>query len=403
LKNFLYAILLLALLYGCKEASSGKETTEDSLHYYPPTPAQLDKQAFRKYFRELTAFFDTSLLSNKSFNGSILVAKDGNILYEKYVGYRDLRLKDTLSESTTIHLASASKPFTAVAVLRMVQDGKLSLNDTLTKFFPNFPYAGITIKMLLNHRSGLPNYVNFMGDKKKWDIKTQVTNAAMLQYLYDKKPERSFPPNKNFSYSNTNYVLLAMIIEKISGQPFPAYMKEHLFAPLQMKDSYIFTLDSMATATASYKYDGIRWEYDHLEGTYGDKNMFSTPQDMLRFDQALYTDQLLTKAMLDSAFTAYSNERPSVHNYGLGFRLLNLSNGKKVVYHFGRWHGFNAVFARLIDEKATIIILGNKYNRGIYGRAHEAYDIFGDYSQKGIKQEEETESTAPTSGKKKTP
>jgi hypothetical protein len=85
--------------------------------------------------------------------------------------------------------------------------------------------------------------------------------------------------------------------------------------------------------------------------------------------------------MLDSAFTPYSNERPSIHNYGLGFRMLNLRNGKKVIYHFGRWHGFNAAFARLIDEKATIIILGNKFNRNIYSVAHKVYDIFGDYGQ----------------------
>jgi len=105
-------------------------------------------------------------------------------------------------------------------------------------------------------------------------------------------------------------------------------------------------------------------------------------------------DQLVNKALLDSAFTPYSNERKSIHNYGLGFRMLNIPNGKKLIYHFGRWHGFNAAFARLTDERATIIILGNKFNRNIYNAAHKAYDIFGNYSQKDNKEDDEQDNPA---------
>jgi CubicO group peptidase (beta-lactamase class C family) len=201
----------------------------------------------------------------------------------------------------------------------------------------------------------------------------------VLNYLITKKPNRSFKPDTRFSYSNTNFVMLALIIEKISGKTFAAFMKEKLFDPLQMKNTYVFSLADTLTSSPSFKHNGGYWPNDMMEGTCGDKNIYSTPQDLLKWDQALYTEQFLRKTLLDSAFMPYSNERPSVHNYGLGWRMLNLSNGKKVIYHFGRWHGFNAAFARLTDEKVTIIILGNKYNSRIYKAANKAYDLFGDY------------------------
>lgn len=380
LKNILYSIALLAILCGCQQASSEKKVqAEDSLTYYPPTPGRIDKEEFRRYVRVLTAFFDTKLI-NTGFNGSILVAKDGYPLYEKYVGYADLRTKTPMTDSTSIHIASTSKTFTAVAVLRLVQENKLSLGDSIQRFFPQLPYPGVTVKMLLSHRSGLPNYLYFF-ENSKWDKTKQVTNSDMLQQLYTEKPDKYFKPGTRFSYSNTNFVLLAMIAEKLTGIPFPQYMQQTLFGPLQMKHTFVFTLPDTARVISSYNYNSTVWENDYLEGTYGDKNIYSTPRDLLKWDQALYTGQIVSKALLDSAFTPYSLERPSVHNYGLGFRLLLLPNGKKVIYHFGRWHGFNAAFARLTDEKATVIILGNKFNRNIYTAAHKVYDVFGSYGQ----------------------
>jgi CubicO group peptidase (beta-lactamase class C family) len=272
------------------------------------------------------------------------------------------------------------------------------LNDSLSKFFPGIPYPGVTIKMMLSHRSGLPNYVYFIPNSNYWDScstnngrSKYVTNKDVLNLLYTTQPKATFPPNTHFSYSNTNFILLAMIIEKISGKPFPLYMKEKFFDPLEMKNTYVFTLADSLKATPSFNYDRRYWGYDFLEGTYGDKNIYTTPRDLLKWDQALYTDRVVNKTLLDSAFTPYSLERPSIHNYGLGWRLLLLHNGKKVIYHFGRWHGFNAAFARLTADSATIIIMGNKFNRNIYKAAHEAYDIFGDYLQHQNGEEEETD------------
>lgn len=388
MKNYLYIAGWLLLLYGCMEASSKPEpiVEEDSLAYYPPTPKPLSQAIFRHYYRTVSPYFD-SLLFRRGFNGGIIVAKNGQIILEKYQGFADLRSKEPITDSTAFHIASTSKTFTGIAILQQVQEGRLSLNDTLQRFFPGLPYPGITVKMLLCHRSGLPNYLYFI-DAKKWKAGTFVSNEDVLQALYTDQPSRQALPNRRFQYCNTNYVLLAMILEKVTGISYPEYIQKALFIPLQMEHSFVFTTHDARPVYPSFQHHGAVWDNDIFEGTYGDKNIYSTPRDLLKWDQALYTELLVNKSLLDSAFTPYSHEKPGIHNYGLGFRMLNFPHGKNVIYHFGRWHGFNAAFARLPDEKATIIVLGNKYNRNIYHAASMSYDLFGAY-RNGEEEEEE--------------
>lgn len=379
MKNLLTILAFGFLLYGCKEASSKAEkpTAEDSLNYYPNTPSKLDKATFRHYYRLVSGYFDSMLL-RRGFNGGMLVAKNGEIVYEDYQGFADSRKRVAITDSTSFHIASTTKTFTGVAILHLVQEGKLSLEDSIQHFFPGLPYPGITVKMLLNHRSGLPNYLYFI-TPKNWKSDAYVTNEDVLRYLYTEKPARTASPDRKFSYCNTNFVMLALIIEKITGVSYPDYIRQTIFGPLKMTHSFVFRASDSTTVYPSFNPNGTVWANDIFEGTYGDKNIYSTPHDLLKWDQALYTEQLVSRALLDSAFTPYSNERPSIHNYGLGFRMLNFPNGKKVIYHFGRWHGFNAAFARLTDEKVTIIILGNKFNRNIYSSATQSYDLFGHY------------------------
>ncbi len=381
---------MLCYFTACNTSSENEQIEDDSLQYYPPTPKTLSKEEFRSYYRLLSTFFDTTLLKT-GFNGGILIAKNGNIIYENYKGKADLRKPDSINSNTSFHIASTSKTFTAVAILRLVQENKLSLSDTITKFFPGFPYPDITVKLLLSHRSGLPNYLYFMSNSD-WDKKIFTTNQDVLNFLMTEKPNKSYSPDTRFNYCNTNFVLLAMIVEKVTGKAFPEYMEQKIFAPLQMKNTFVFTLKDTSTATSSFTYKNTFWDYDFLDATYGDKNIYSTPQDLLKWDQALYTNQVLDTSFLAAAFSPQSFEKPSVHNYGLGWRLQLLPNGKKVVYHFGKWHGFNAAFTRLIDEKATIIILGNKFNRGIYRAANLCYAFFGNYLQNQDKTEDDNES-----------
>ncbi|MEI6945773.1 serine hydrolase domain-containing protein [Paraflavisolibacter sp. H34] len=377
MRTFLLLCLVLCL-WSCQSPKSKMDAAGAFPAVAGPT---LDSGEIRKYHNAVENFLNASLLRG-NFNGSILVAKNGTIVYEKYVGFRDLRVKDSLDAYTPLQIASTSKPFTSAAILKLVQEGELSLNDTLGTFFPGFPYPGVTVKMLLNHRSGLPNYLYYL-DKGGWDKKKMLSNEDVLQTLMTLKPPRSANPDRGFQYCNTNFVLLALIVERVSGESFPAYLKENFFEPLQMENTSVVTLADSLRRPLSFKASGGLWAFDYTDGPYGDKNIASTARDLLKWDQALYYNTIINKALMDSAFQPYSNEKPSMHNYGLGWRLLTMKNGKKVIYHNGHWHGFNSAFARLPDEKATIIILGNKYNSSIYTIARRMYNLFGKYDENG--------------------
>lgn len=252
-----------------------------------------------------------------------------------------------------------------MAVLKLAEEGRLSINDSLQKFFPQFPYPGMTVKMLLSQRSGLQNYGYYL-EKINWNQKVKVSNADVLNTLIEYKPDLQFTMNRRFNYCNTNFVLLALIIEKVSGMTYADYLEQTFFKPLHMNHTYVFNRNDSATATPSYMWNGRQEAFTYLDITYGDKNIYSTVTDLLKWDQVLYSNKLFSQATLDSAFTPYSNERPGIHNYGLGWRMYTLSNGKKIIYHNGWWHGNNATFYRVISEGITIIILGNKFNRNIY-------------------------------------
>lgn len=351
-----------------------------------------DKEEVARYQSSINTFFDKNF-GSKGFNGAYLIAKNGEIISEGYKGYRDIITKDyALGEHDAFHLASVSKTFTGMAILKLWEDGKLNLDDELAVFFDKFPYKNVSVKMLLNHRSGLPNYTNYL-DVYGWNKKKLATNLDVLASLYKMRPPIQFTAGKRFSYCNTNYALLALIIEKVSGKSYQEYMEETFFIPLEMYDSYVFRAEDEKSSLPSFEWNNRRYGMEFMDLVYGDKNIYSTVRDMLKWDQALYSGKLFKPETLDAAFTGYSYEKSGTRNYGLGWRLTEVENGKKIVYHNGWWHGNNTVFIRLPEEKATIILLGNKYNRGIY-RARQLCDLFGDYRQSNNQfQEMEAESS----------
>jgi CubicO group peptidase (beta-lactamase class C family) len=403
LKTFIRGIVISVLFIACSE-SAGKQPAQiiedDSSSYYPPTPTVVPKAEFRKYFRACQQFYDSTLASNPNFSGSILIAKNGTVIFEKTRGYfNTITQKDSLTASSPFHIASVSKTFTAMAVLHLMEKGLLALDDDLSKYFDKFPYPGTTIKMLLSHRSGLPNYVHYL-DKLGWDKKKMVSNQDVLESLYTMHPPLSFKTGTHFSYCNTNYALLALIIEKVSGKSYPDFMKETFFIPLQMSSTYVYTRKDSSRAMPSTAWNNRLYNPDFLDEVYGDKNIYSTTRDILKWDQALYSGQFFKPATLDSAFTGYSFEKAGKRNYGLGWRITYLDNGKKLIYHNGWWHGNNAAFIRLIDEKATIIVLGNRFTSKIY-KARKLCDIFGNYGQNN-QEGEEGENDDPPSKKDST-
>lgn len=381
MKNrFVQLLLVMASLTACRNAepvnTAGSTVTPPVLS---TSLALADKATALRYESAIQSFMDRTF-GSRGFNGSYLIAKDGQIIAEKYLGHRDPVLKDSeLQEHDAFHLASVSKTFTGMAVLKLWEEGKLSLDDELSVFFDKFPYKNVTVKMLLNHRSGLPNYTNYL-DVYGWNKKKMATNLDVLASLYKMHPPIQFTAGRRFSYCNTNYALLALVVEKVTGVSFPDYMDQKFFLPLGMNDTYVFRPEDAAASLPSFEANNRRYGMEFMDLVYGDKNIYSTVRDMLKWDQALYSDSLFKPATLEAAFKGYSYEKSGMRNYGLGWRLTELENGKKIVYHNGWWHGNNTVFIRLPEEKATIIMLGNRYNRGIY-KAKQLCDLFGDYQQ----------------------
>lgn len=334
------------------------------------------------------AWYDTTL-APKGFNGSMLVAKNGHIVFQKSSGTTLVPGTDSISVNTSMHIASVSKTFTAMAVLKLQQDGKLKIDDEFSRYFPQFNYPGVTIRSLLNHRSGLPNYTYFM-DKLGWDKKIAVTNEDVLNFLIARKAELTdiSTPDTRFSYCNSNYALLALLIEKVSGMKYAHFMQQTFFTPLQMKNSFVYSPADSSRIIPSYTWKGIKEPFTFLDNVYGDKNIYSSISDLLIWDKALYSNQIFSAETMQLAFRPYSNEKPGIRNYGLGWRLFNFPNGKQIVYHNGWWHGNNATFIRLINDTATIIVIGNKFTRAIY-KARMLASVFD--SNYGGGEEEETE------------
>lgn len=376
----LYFLLTVLVLFSCRSGSSysKKDPNSPVAKISLPAPGEISESEKQELSQACQLWYD-SMLKPAVFNGGMVVAVKGNIIFEKYKGSNPLGGPDSVDSNTSFHIASVSKTFTAMCVLKLWQDSLVDIDAEYSHYFPSFNYPGVTIRTLLNHRSGLPNYLYFM-EKLGYKDSPAISNQQVLDNLVAHKStlENIGTPNKNFSYCNTNYALLALLIEKISGQTYPQFVKQHIFDPLGMQHSFVFTPADSNRITPNYDWKGGRNADNFLDHVYGDKNIYSTPRDLLTWDRALSSNLLFTKETLQQAYTPYSNERPGIKNYGLGWRMNIYPNGKKVIFHNGWWHGNNTAFIRLLDEDATIIVLGNRYCRNIY-RAYQLVNSFSKY------------------------
>ncbi|MEN9568988.1 MAG: hypothetical protein RL172_219 [Bacteroidota bacterium] len=380
---------ICVVLAGCGSAGSKNNgLPADSANILMDVKPGFITDAEKQRLHNRCAAWYDSALKNKGFNGAVLVAKKGNIVFEAYNGFERLNAAAPITDSSSFHIASVSKTFTAMAILQLWQQGKLQLDDEVSNYFPSFNYTGVTIRTLLNHRSGLPNYVYFM-EIQGWDTKRLVHNSDVLDYLVTKKSVLANigQPNTHFSYCNTNYALLALLIEKQSGTSYANYLQQQFFTPLGMRHTFVYDSTKAASVLPSYDWRGGLIPLNHLDLVYGDKNIYSTPNDLLLWDRALSSGKLFSDKTLAEAYAPYSNEKPGIKNYGLGWRMNIYPDGKKMIYHNGWWHGNNAAFIRLTQDSATIIVLGNKFNRNIY-HAKELAPLFGSYIGGG---EEENE------------
>ncbi len=298
-------------------------------------------------------------------------------MYERYWGFCDKNAGTQLCAQNPSQLASTSKPFTATAILWLNQNKYLDIDAPVQKYLKDFPYPDITITMLLSQRSGLPDYTKT--GWTYWKSSAPMYNEDLLQIFAKHKPRLNSKPNTRFEYSNTNYAMLARIIEEVAAMPYKQFMKEFIFEPLGMKHTFVYDPAERhlyaSKITQSYRGNWAIFPETNEDGIYGDKGIYSTVEDMYRWDQSFYNHALLNEKMLRMAYTGYSNERAGVKNYGLGWRMMNFPDGYKIIYHNGWWHGNNTVFYRFVQDNFTIIVLGNKLNNSIYGQAKAVYDI----------------------------
>ncbi len=327
----------------------------------------------------------------EGLNGNVLVAQKGIVLYRNCfgLGHFERNQRDTLVDDSKFQLASLSKTFTAVGTLKLIEAGKLSLEDTIQKFYPDFPYHGITIRELLSHRSGLPNYAYAFDDSMKVNFykreKPYPTNATIMHWFATVKPTpKAYNiPGRGFSYSNTNYMVLASIIEKATGQSYEAFIKKNIFDPLGMHQTFVATTrnDSINHhRTAGYQWNR-RIPKDYYDDVVGDKGIYSTTGDLFRWYRALNGDCLLQKKTLAEAFIPRSFERKGAKNYGYGFRMmLDGLNKPEYIYHSGWWKGYNTMFWFSPKDEYVIIILGNRYNKTVY-RVKELIEVLNSGSK----------------------
>lgn len=302
----------------------------------------------------------TQLYQRDLFNGTVLIAEKGKVLYKKAFGLKNRHTNEPLSTTSSFNLASVSKQFFAMMAMMLKEQGKLDYDAPVKQYVPKFPYPNITVRHLLNQVSGLPEYFDIaMGRMTLLDT---LTNASMIDILAAVNAPLVFQPGERWQYCNTNYTTLASVIEAVSGMTTDRFLKQHITTPLKMNDTYIYHL-KMKSYPPSRVF-GFSWEggarvSDDLirfDGIIGDGNVYSSAEDLLKWDQALYAEKLVKKATLQEAFTPGKLNNGKATRYGFGWVIDD--PGKKVS-HTGGWVAFSTVINRYIDKNQTIIVLGN--------------------------------------------
>ena len=354
---------------------------------------------------------------SEKLNGVMLIAVRDTVLVEHAYGElcltgepprRVIHDNNAITETTLFDLASISKQFTAVAILQLCEQGKINLSDPITKYFPTLPYSGVTIKHLLTHTSGIPEYFDFK--YTVYDSSAFVDNQQLINVLVKQKYAKTFPTGTKFEYVNTNYAILASIVEKVSEMTFEEYVHEKIFKPAGMENTYFFTeivgIDEKhgkeypkvspksesvnvlplpmgevvdVPVARGHKKDVRYAQYDRLNGVLGDKGIYSNVEDMLCWANALFIDyKILPKEWVELA----SQRENQLNNgilpksiYGYGLRIEESPEHGKLVYHGGLWNGFQNLFLYRPSDNVVIIFLSNLYNKAHAGRSNEILNI----------------------------
>lgn len=308
-----------------------------------------------------------SLQDRGRFNGAVLLAKDGDVVFSKAYGIRDVEGKRELSVHAAFNLASVSKQFTAMGIMLMKERGVLDYSDEIAKFIPALRhYKGVTIEHLLHHTSGLADYMQLV--QAHADDETVITNGTVIALLSKYRPELAFTPGTRFRYSNTGYVLLSEIVARASGMTFEAYMAEAVFEPLKMHDSQVFNL--LSEHGPEERVYGMRHRYrlfggelmprdlNRFDGVTGDGAVYASVHDIYLWLNALRTGTLLPKEDYEIACKPALLSDGGLSLYGFGWFL----NADGSVEHAGGWQGFSSYVYTDMHSGDMIVILDNVSN-----------------------------------------
>jgi len=316
---------------------------------------------------------------------AVLVKRDSKIVFENGYGVRDLRSKIKIDAQTNFRLASFTKQFTAMAIMLLVRDGKLRYDETLTDIFPDFPGYGkrVTIRNLLNHTGGLPDYEDLMDAAEKtkgqiWSAEKQIQDAEVLQLL-EKESRGKFTPGTKWQYSNSGYVVLGLIVAKVSGKSFGEFLNERIFAPLKMSSTLVFEKGKNEVSNRAFGYSKkgngfVETDQSSTSATQGDGGIYSNLEDLSKWDDALRDHTLLsekdfvpaiTPAKLPPGVEAKLAEdvpaslRSQASAYGFGW-FLNLQGPHPLMWHYGDTVGFRSAILRYTRDNVTVVVLCNR-------------------------------------------
>ena len=363
IKAIFLAVLTATFFFSCK---AGKEKTGFQTIY-------------NEKFERLDSLY-SELYKYGEFNGNVLVADKGKIIFQRSYGLADEETKRNLNIETAFELASVSKQFTAMGIVQLQKEGELSYEDEISKYIPELAsYEGITIKNLLTHTGGLPDYMNLA--EENWDKSKIATNEDIIELFQKIEPEKEFEQNEDFAYSNTGYLLLATIIERFSGKSFGEYLNEAIFKPLGMDNTFVyrrrFKPQKVQNYAQGYIYsdslkrkilpdeNGEDFFYVYLDGTVGDGTVSSNLHDLLKWDRSLYENDIINDEDRNLMFSSNYIKDSIDTGFGFGWFVDNDSVYGKIVSHGGKWAGYRTYIERNLDNDKTIIILQNNGTRKI--------------------------------------
>jgi len=336
-----YFFLLIAFAFSCRVM-------------LPQTKAEKIETLLNQYYKY------------KVFNGSALVAENGKVIFKRGFGLANIEWDIPNTPDTKFRIGSMTKQFTAMLIMQFVEEGKLKLNVPITTYIPDYPKDKgdkITIHNLLTHTSGIPNYTDLPSFANI--VRNPITPIDLIKTFWDLPLE--FEPGAKFKYSNSGYIVLGYIIEKVTGKSYEDVLKEKILEPLGMKNSgYDHTVDILPKRASGYDKIGTEYyntSYIDMSVPYSAGSLYSTVEDLYLWDQALYTDKLLSKKYMDKIFTPYSKP-PFADGYGYGWGLSkkhfdNVEDSLNIVLHGGAINGFNSSILRITNSKDLIVLLNN--------------------------------------------